>query len=589
MVEGGAHTAQAGRHITQRAAQHIQTVLNLILQFAQRQRARPARGQFDSQRHPLQQPADGGDSGCIFVSQSRCRIRNVVGTQPAHAVEKQQRGIVGFQVWHRIRVGRRQARRRSRRRGQSLQRRQPLLPHVEPLARGHQQLEVRRGAQQLRQQVDSVEQMLQIVQHQQHLLRAQKIAQTATWISRAQFGRVQAARDGGRQQTGRFHRRQVYEMDAVAEVGCLRRGRLDRQPRFAGAARPYDCEQTAIRVRQARGHLIHLPSPPDEGGGLCRQVVYRHLHGRRDLVLQALDVLRQQQTLANLFDKFAGFRLRLHTEFLRQHAHAFLVLAHGSRTVAGLGVEAHQGAVGRLVQGVQCQPAAGIGDCQVELPPSRLGVDMGQLVQHRRQFALQRLALQKLPGVELRRIRQREAGQEVAAIDVGGQRQGLDAAITQMGRGMVVRGGRSEQAAKLGDVHVQTRLLRQCELAIRAIQPLLSQRVVQRVERMAEIGSHAFVAQFRPEQSSQHIATVRLLRHGKIDEKANGLAPGHMDRCAVAFDMRRAEEFEGDGRQFDPSFLQPLSIIAEFSARRYTFCEIGGAIPNLAPKDPCKG
>ena len=164
-------------------------------------------------------------------------------------------------------------------------------------------------------------------------------------------------------------------MDAVAEVYCLRDGGLDRQPRLAGAARPQDGEQATVGVRQACGYLAQLSCSPDEGGGLRRQIVCRKFRWRRLLTLD------YYEARPNLVDEFAGFRLRLHTQLRCQHAHAFIVLAHGRRPVAGLGVQAHERAVGRFVQRIQRQPPSRIGNGKVILATARLSVDIRQLVQ----------------------------------------------------------------------------------------------------------------------------------------------------------------------------------------------------------------
>ena len=56
-----------------------------------------------------------------------------------------------------------------------------------------------------------------------------------------------------------------------------------------------------------------------------------------------------------------GLFLRRHAQFLLQNPNALRVLAQGGRVLAGTGIQLHQVAVSRLVQGIQGQPAPGIG------------------------------------------------------------------------------------------------------------------------------------------------------------------------------------------------------------------------------------
>ncbi len=60
-------------------------------------------------------------------------------------------------------------------------------------------------------------------------------------------------------------------------------------------------------------------------------------------------------------DQAGGFRRWSDTQLLVKDAHAFFVLAHSGRRLASARVELHQVTMGRLVQGIQRQPAPGIG------------------------------------------------------------------------------------------------------------------------------------------------------------------------------------------------------------------------------------
>ena len=61
----------------------------------------------------------------------------------------------------------------------------PLLVQIEPLARSDQQFDARRLDQQFGQDFAAAQQLLQIIEHQQHAFVAQKIVHLFLWAGHA--------------------------------------------------------------------------------------------------------------------------------------------------------------------------------------------------------------------------------------------------------------------------------------------------------------------------------------------------------------------------------------------------------------------
>ena len=97
---------------------------------------------------------------------------------------------------------------------------------------------------------------------------------------------------------------------------------------------------------------------------------------------------------------------------------------HGRRSVAALRVQAHQRAVGGLVQRVEVQPSLGVGDGLVELAGGRAGLDESGA--RRGHHPAQPLGLPRLPVIEVGAVAEAEAGQQVAAPQGGRLRHLLD-------------------------------------------------------------------------------------------------------------------------------------------------------------------
>ncbi len=104
-----------------------------------------------------------------------------------------------------------------------------------------------------------------------------------------------------------------------------------------------------------------------------------------------------------------------------------------------------------FVERVQRQAAVRVGQGRSQV--ALLDMAAHEARQHRAQIAAQMLGLEDLPFVELGAVGQREAGQEVVAVERGGPRQRFDAGGADLFRRVVVRFALGHEGAEAGGVH----------------------------------------------------------------------------------------------------------------------------------------
>ena len=322
---------------------------------------------------------------------------------------------------------------------------------------------------------------------------------------------MEFVQDGRRDQFRSGERREIHETDAVAKLRLRASCCLHRQPRLAHAARAEHRQQAAGGIGQAGGDVGEFGGAADEGGDVRGQA------GRGGGSMGEWANGRRLIAAADGLEHGGRFRLRLDAQFGLQDLAALLVLAEGRGAVAGCGVEAHQAAVGGFAEGVEAQPAAGLTERGIPLPPD--GQALGQLFQHVGQREAQGLGLHGLPGVEFDRIGQSESGQEVVAVEAGRLVQGDQAVIAErLGCRMVGR-RRGEQRPEAHDIGGQPRLAAQEQLIAFGRQPMRAEAAVQVGQHAAQYGAAAFLVEVGPEKGRQGIAAVRLPRHGQIGEQ----------------------------------------------------------------------
>ena len=246
-----------------------------------------------------------------------------------------------------------------------------------------------------------------------------------------------------------------------------------------------------------------------------------------------------------------GLRRRFDAQLGGQHPRAPLVLADHRGPVAGRSVQPHQQAVAGLVQRVQRQPAPGVGQRLVVAAPGEQRA--GQLLQRGRQLQAQVLGGEGLPGVELGRPLEGEAGQKVVSVKAGHFGQGGQAIVAQMlGRVAVGSDARLEDA-KAAHVHLQAGLGGQGHLVILEPQPALADGAPQVIEDAAQRAMGVLRVLLRPEQRCQHIAAVRSVGGSQIGEQRQRLAAMEAHRDAVALGARWAKEGDVEGGHWDTS------------------------------------
>jgi hypothetical protein len=179
------------------------------------------------------------------------------------------------------------------------------------------------------------------------------------------------------------------------------RQQLLGQPRLPDARLAFDHGHATVprdlrpEIQQRRPLILTA----DEGRGRQRP---SRPHGRR--------VRHLQSALADRFIEHGRLGQRRHPQLARERAHAIAILGDRGSAVAQRGVDPDQCAVGRLVERVELEPAAGVDEL-----PGRLD----QPPQHCGQLASQRVGLATLPVFEGGRIAQPEALEELPVKALG--------------------------------------------------------------------------------------------------------------------------------------------------------------------------
>ncbi len=267
------------------------------------------------------------------------------------------------------------------------------------------------------------------------------------------------------------------------------------------------------------------------------------------LLLPRVGQWRDLPFLDSLVEQDCGF-LGPDAELLLEYRGAFRILAQGRRALAGPGMEAHQLTMGRLVQGIEGQPAPGKADGWFELAVDT--VPAHQSLQGIGQFPAQRLGLQELPIIKVGAILQAEAAQKVTPDQGHCIGQGSYTGGAGLRCRVPVGVALGQVLPELGHIHPE-RLSSAGRAASRGIEPDLLpidlqpgpvKGFTEGVKRATQGGPAAGAVVLGPEQVDQGIAPVALARDGKVNEKGDGFAPVELDRRAVALDMWWSEEIE---------------------------------------------
>ena len=171
------------------------------------------RGQFDRQRQAVEPIADLRHGGSVLVGDREG------GSHCDGALDEQRhRFVLGESLqWRQLfQVGQRQGWNRIIRFGRQAQH----------LPAGDQYLQPRRGTEEIGDQRGGVDHLLEIIQHEKHLLFAQVVLELLFELSARGFAHIEGLRDGLQHQRRIAERGERYEKHAVLEVVHHVRGGL---------------------------------------------------------------------------------------------------------------------------------------------------------------------------------------------------------------------------------------------------------------------------------------------------------------------------------------------------------------------------
>ena len=133
-------------------------------------------------------------------------------------------------------------------------------------------MEIRAGQQQLRQVRHGIEEVLDVIEHQQHLPVAQPGAQCRGRVAASRFLQPDRPGDGGEHQRGIAERRQLNPNHPIRVEIRHRAGHVEREAGFAHPARADQGQQSPVGMGEQVPHHARLALATDEGRWLTRQL-----------------------------------------------------------------------------------------------------------------------------------------------------------------------------------------------------------------------------------------------------------------------------------------------------------------------------
>ncbi len=211
----------------------------------------PGGGQLNRQRQPVQSADDLGDGRGVLVGEGE------VGLDGLGALDEEADGVdPGQLLGQQRRIGQRQGRHGH----------DPLGREAQRLPAGGQDRDPGAGGQQPRDERGRLQEVLEVVQHQQQVPVPQSLCQP--FGDRPVAGLPHAQRGGHRRRDEARvgQRRQVHEGGAVGDVGSDLLGDPDGQPRLTHPARAGQRDQPdAVSPEQVDG-VRHLSVSADQRG-----------------------------------------------------------------------------------------------------------------------------------------------------------------------------------------------------------------------------------------------------------------------------------------------------------------------------------
>ena len=275
--------------VLHRRLQKTEVLLDLVGDLAAREGRSPGGRELDAQRHPVHKPTDPLDVWTLLVGEP------VSTLDLPRAIDEQKncRAVASIPIPAPVR--------------EPIQVEHPLALHLKALPRGRQQLHVRSLLDDLGEQIPRVEQVLEVVEHEQRCPFAQEVDQLVAGGDRAVRVvdlELQALGDSGREQVRCRDTDERDEVNTVLIAVDPASSCLERQSRLTDTARPDQCQQAAVGLVEHAIDRGKLVGPPHERRARSREVPHprferlqrRELGGEpADLELE--DALRDTQVL----------------------------------------------------------------------------------------------------------------------------------------------------------------------------------------------------------------------------------------------------------------------------------------------------
>ena len=232
---------------------------------------------------------------------------------------------------------------------------------VQPYPGRDDQLDPRRLLQDIGQHGCRLDNLLKVVQHQQHGLFAEQVEQLRFRLCPALENQPQGVGDCRNEQICRLDGRELHQVHTVGKGAQDLIRYVQRQACLADPAGAGQRDQPARRLVQEQSlELGDLGQAVDKGRARRGQGAPLD-DGQRGRFLFSNGRGGWLPGLYRLI-QLLGHPFRRLSQFLLQDAYALGVLARGCRAIPSPGVQRHQQTVGGLIPWRQLQPAPGIGD-----------------------------------------------------------------------------------------------------------------------------------------------------------------------------------------------------------------------------------
>ena len=307
LVDDRSQAAVPLRDVAHRRGEEVDVALDLVRDLGAGEHGHPRGGELDAERHAVDEPADAERlRPCVIEGEARYDLSGPLDEQ-AHC-----RGA-------RVAVVRK---------AETLDVEHPLTLDVEPLPRRRQELDVRCALDHLAQKPGALDQMLEVVEHEQRGALAEVVEQLVLRREaavRAVDGELDRLGDGRREEVRRGDGGERDEVDAVWVAVDAASGGLQGEPGLAGPARADKREQAASRVIQQPVDRFELRRTADERRSWQREILHARLDrleqrevGGEPVDLELVDALRRAQVLEPVHAQVAHNRVHERARRLRQ-------------------------------------------------------------------------------------------------------------------------------------------------------------------------------------------------------------------------------------------------------------------------------